>query len=253
MKNVKVFLVGLVAALAVSASASQPIVPGHEANPFRVNAGIGTGMGSYQKDGKGSFGFNRLGAGLGFSHYVGHDFQYNVGVGGSWASMGGHKIFGDNLKGESYKGEGFHVGADIGANYLPRIADNLHVGGLVDVSFGRLFGKAASEKVYKNWGGFGDLGFAVGPALNYGFSAGSFYAAATYGITAMRFGGTPSASEKEKAFRHTVRIPLGGLFNINDNTGIFAEVTPSWASLGKDHKFSHGIGVCAAAGVSFTM
>lgn len=253
MKNVKVFLVGLVAALAVSASASvQPIVPGQEANPFRINAGVGAGMGAYRTGSTNGFGLSRMGAGLGFGHYVGHDFQYNVGLGGSWASLDGHRLFGDKLSGADYKAEGFRFDAMVGANYLPRITENLNVGGLVNVGYGRMFGRAASERTYKNYS-FGDLSFAVGPALNYQFGAGSVYTALTYGVGSMRFGGkNHTTNDKAMAFRHAVELPIGGLFNVNDNTGVFVEVAPKWSGI-KGHKFHHGIGVCAAAGVSFTM
>ncbi|MCA9507822.1 MAG: hypothetical protein KC505_05305 [Myxococcales bacterium] len=215
MKNISRLLLATFALVSFNSFASlvQPITPANEDYPVRINAGLLTGMNG-TKDG---FGVTNLGAGLGFAHNVGYDFEYGMSLAGNWASYNS-KVFTDAAKGT----DGARLDVEIMTRYMPEITDKFNVGLALSVGWGQQFGKNA--KAINDEMAFGDLNFKAGPALSAGLGEmASLYFSVQYSLHNIRFGAKDGSSAKTSANRSGIDVPLGVWFAFSDSAGLFVE------------------------------
>jgi hypothetical protein len=248
MKNVKMIWMGMVSLLSVGAFATtQTMIAGSDATPITVNAGIGAKMGAYRvsNDDKG-FGFSGMGAAVGVNHYAFNNFEYGATLKGGYGAVGGKKLF---LK--DGVGSGFMFGLDLAARYMPEIATNMRLGGVVDVGYGRLFGEKVKDSYEKI--AFGDLHFNVGPAFQHHVTdMFSYSVGLTGGMSAIRFSAKDRKEEAKKGDNMiVVKLPVNFLVQATEKTGVVFGVEPSWMKLPKhdELKWHHGVAVEACAGV----
>lgn len=215
MKNVKRLLLATFALVSMSSVASliQPAVPAGEDYPVRVSGGLLSGA-SGTKDG---FGVRNVGAGLGFAHNVGYDFEYGISLAGNWASYNS-KVFSDAGKGT----EGGRLDVEIMTRYMPELAEKLHAGLAISVGWGQQFGQNA--KAINDQVSFGDVNTKVGPALSAGFGdIFSAYISAQYSLHNIRFGAKEGSDAQKSANQSGLDIPVGLWLAVSDSAGVFLE------------------------------
>ncbi len=250
MRNIfKMAMVALVCVAVNGHAKTQAIISGTDDKPFTVSASGKFDMGGYNisKDDSG-MGIKSLAGNLGFSHYVGHNFEYGVNVFGGWATSLRGKLFA-----QEGKLDGFKTGVNLSARYLREVGSGVSLGGIAGVGYSRLFGEG--DKGMHDSFSFGDTNFEVGPSFMH--RANDMFAwgfGLTYGMTEMRFGGE-KAHEHAKQYSnlHTLRLPIDFVVQATDNLGVTLALEPGWRHLGKDSKFHQGLFYDVAAGVNFSL
>lgn len=214
MKNIKRLLVATMALVSMSTMAKVlvPVVPANEDTPVRLNFGLNSGMNG-SKDG---FGITDMGAGVGFTHLVGYDFEYGIAANGSYATSGyGKKLFSD--AGKLTRGPRLDV--DVMARYMPEMAERLRAGLVFGVGYGHQF--KGAESINENRS-FGDLYAKVGPAISYSFTnAVAGYLGIQYSMHNIRIGAKDSI--KDYSNHSGLDIPVGLWFGFADSAGLFIE------------------------------
>lgn len=246
MKVIKL-LVGLVFLLSVEAGArTQVLIYGDQNTPITLNVGAKVDMGGYSisKDDHG-MGLKSIGANIGITHHVGHDFEYGLNTFQAWSTSTSGKLFS-----QSGKYDGFKTEATLSCRYMPKFSENIRLGGLLSLGYSRLFGEG--HKSFHEAFAFGDLNFDIGPSfMHQASSIFSWGFGITYGMSEIRFGGK-EVHEKLKQYSnfHTVRVPFEFLWKASEKLGIALAFEPGWKHLGGNHKFYHGIFYDVFAGVT---
>lgn len=236
MKKLVAIVIGLLPILSWDASArTQTMLMGKNESPFSVNGGVLGNGAAYDTGADRGYGLKGLGGDVGFSHYVGHDFEYGLDIAGAYSTNIRGKLFDEKIK------NGFRSSVTLAARYLPQLSDNLRLGGLLEVGYSRLFGDA--NKSFHDAYTFGDLSFNVGPAFTHHVSESlSWGMGLTYGLSEMRFGGQNISDRlKQYSSLHTVRLPIDFLVQATEKLGIAVGLESGWRHLGSTHKFHHGI------------
>lgn len=253
MKNIRNLVMATVALVSVSSMANllQPHVAVKEDAPIRISAGAQGGLIISDKDkfgDKNGFGANNIGAGLGFTHNVGYDFEYGLAVSGGWAAWEGVRV---TSKDESEKGRGFRLETELLARFMPELADSFRLGGVLGVGYSHLFGGEAYKPVNEMIK-FGDLAVRVGIATSYGFSdMVSMYFAPTYALTEIRFLDDKADQKlKDVSTLSGLELPLGLWVEVADNVGLYLEANTRFRNF---KKFTESWKEDVTLGVSFAI
>lgn len=272
MKNIKHLLLATVGLISASSMAvlMQPGTPTTEEAPMQFSVGGNTGIIVPEVNGETKFGINNLSGGIGFTHNLGYDFEYGLGVKAGWAAPGsaGEKkyaarIFTDDtndLADPAKKRDGFRLDVELMARFMPELAEKFHLGAVLGAGWGMQFGgeDGTSVKAFKDATKFGDLAFRVGPAMSFGFSdMVSMYAGANITLTNVRFADSTkvNAIGGQKAFDDAsnhlgMEIPVGFTFSVADNVSMFVEANTQFTNF---KAFKEGFKEDVTLGVSFAM
>ncbi len=215
-------------------SKTQVLILGNEATPITLNVGAKMDMGGYSisKTDHG-MGLKSLGLSLGFAHYVA-DFEYGMNLFGAWATSTGGKLFSENSQYDGFKTE-----ITLNGRYMPLISKNVRLGGILSLSYSRLFGEG-HKSFHEAF--LGDFNFDVGPSFMYQGQSFSWGMGLTFGLNEIRFGGqTAHARLKQYSNFQVVRLPIEFLVDATDTVGLSFAFEPGWRNLGGNHKFYHGI------------
>jgi opacity protein-like surface antigen len=137
MKNLKRILLATALLLSASSMAKlvQPLNPVGEDSPFRVSLAAKGGFGANKSR---EFGPSGLGGGIGFTHNVGYNVEYGLGLAYDWTSPTG-RIFAQNSKAT----EGNRIDTELFVRYMPELAERFNLGLGASFGWGRQFGQGA--------------------------------------------------------------------------------------------------------------
>jgi hypothetical protein len=243
MKNIKRLLLATAALVSASSMAFGPGMIGSEEAPIGLSVGANTNMimpnrGTVDTPDR-KFGVDKVGGGIGFRQNIGFDVAYNVSVGGSWASAGGTRLFTDEVKMPGDKSAaGFRLDAEIGARFMPEMADGFRLGGMLGINWGMGFSDA--DKTGREVIAFGGAGVRVGPAMSMAFSdMVAMYVGVNYTLTNIGFAKSDAPDlvkenlKKEYFFRSGIEAPIGVVITVADNMGVFLEANTQFTDFGK--------------------